>query len=74
MKSLLESGKNTFASYRIFDSTSQVKAEHETHKKSTDRQIGAKGVLPKCNEKEKVVIGYEVIIPDSFSVVFKITL
>ena len=43
-------------------------------KKSTDRQIGAKGVLPKCNEKEKVVIGYELIILDPSSSVFKITL
>jgi hypothetical protein len=43
-------------------------------KKSTDRQIGAKGVLPKCNEKEKVVIGYELIIPESSPSVFKITL
>ncbi|MFC0275573.1 hypothetical protein ACFFH2_02500, partial [Enterococcus devriesei] len=51
-----------------------LKREVELAKKSTDRQIGAKGVLPKCNEKEKVVIGYEVIIPDSFSAVFKITL
>ncbi len=32
------------------------------------------GVLPKCNEKEKVVIGYELIILDPSSSVFKITL